>query len=175
LGIPAVALRYQNVYGPGQSLRNPYTGILSIFSTQVFNGKPINIFEDGKESRDFVYIDDVVAATLAALFRSEADAQVFGIGSGVPTSVLDVAKALAQSYGSSVPIRVTGAYRIGDIRHNYADTTKAASLLGFRAKISFGEGIARFAAWARKQKLTPDAYDNSIREMEARGLFKSKC
>jgi dTDP-L-rhamnose 4-epimerase len=175
LGIPAVALRYQNVYGPGQSLRNPYTGILSIFSTQMFNGNPINIFEDGKESRDFVYIDDVVRATLASLFRNEADAQVFGIGSGVPTSVIDVAKALAQSYSSGVPIRVTGAYRIGDIRHNYADTTKAASLLGFTAKIPFSEGIARFAAWACKQNPTPDSYDKSIREMESRGLFKSKC
>jgi dTDP-L-rhamnose 4-epimerase len=175
LGIPAVALRYQNVYGPGQSLLNPYTGILSIFSTQIFNGKPISIFEDGRESRDFVYIDDVVGATLAALLSNDPDAQVFGIGSGVPTSVLDVAEALVRSYGSNVSIRVTGAYRIGDIRHNYADTAKAAALLGFRAKTSFSEGIARFAEWARKQSLTPDAYDSSIREMETRGLFKGKC
>jgi dTDP-L-rhamnose 4-epimerase len=175
LGIPAVALRYQNVYGPGQSLRNPYTGILSIFSTQMFNGNAINIFEDGKESRDFVYIDDVVRATLAALFRSETDAHVFGIGSGVPTRVIDVAKALAHSYTSDVPIRVTGAYRIGDIRHNYADTTRAAALLGFKAKTPFSVGITRFAAWAREQSMAADNYDNSIRELEARGLFKSKC
>jgi dTDP-L-rhamnose 4-epimerase len=175
LGVPAVALRYQNVYGPGQSLRNPYTGILSIFSTQMLNGNPLNIFEDGEESRDFVYIDDVVRATVAALLGVGSDKQAIGIGSGVPTSVIEVAKALAVNYASEVPIRVTGAYRLGDIRHNYADTKKALALLGFEAKVQFKEGIAQFSAWVREQDLPPDAFDKSIREMKARGLFKSRC
>src|SRR5882724_250826 len=96
LGLAATALRYQNVYGPGQSLSNPYTGILSIFSTRILNGNPVNIFEDGQESRDFVFIDDVVEATVAALLREQANGEVFGIGSGVPTTVLAVAHALKQ-------------------------------------------------------------------------------
>jgi dTDP-L-rhamnose 4-epimerase len=130
IGIGASALRYQNVYGPGQSLSNPYTGILSIFSTRIKNGNGINVFEDGKESRDFVFIDDVVDATSAALVRPEANDRVFGIGSGQRTAVIDVARKLRELYGSNVPINVTGSFRLGDIRHNYADLTRAQDLLG---------------------------------------------
>jgi dTDP-L-rhamnose 4-epimerase len=173
LGLAATALRYQNVYGPGQSLSNPYTGILSIFSTRILNAKPINIFEDGRESRDFVYIDDVVEATVAALFRDEARDEVFGIGSGVPTSVIDVAHALVQQYGSDVPVRVSGDYRLGDIRHNCADTAKARRLLGFQPKVDFAQGIARFARWVQEQAVPEDTYDRSLDEMKARGLFKT--
>jgi dTDP-L-rhamnose 4-epimerase len=173
LGLAGTALRYQNVYGPGQSLSNPYTGILSIFSTRMLNGNPINIFEDGKESRDFVYIDDVVEATVAAMFRPEAEGEVFGIGSGVATTVMDVALALAKQYESKVPIRVTGDYRLGDIRHNYADTRKASKLLGFESMVKFVDGIRRFAEWVREQTLPADRYDASVEEMKAKGLLKS--
>lgn len=173
LGLAATALRYQNVYGPGQSLSNPYTGILSIFSTRILNGNPINIFEDGKESRDFVYVDDVVEATAAALFRDEAQDEIFGIGSGVATSVIDVAHALVQQYGSDAPIRVSGDFRLGDIRHNCADTTKARRLLGFQPKVNFAQGIAHFAKWVEEQPMPKDTYDRSLDEMKARGLFKT--
>ena len=172
LGIGATALRYQNVYGPGQSLSNPYTGILSIFSTRIKNGNGINIFEDGLESRDFVFIDDIVAATTAALLKDEANDQVFGIGSGVATDVLTVANALVAYYGIDVPIKVTGAFRIGDIRHNYADLTKAGQLLGFKPAVDFNEGIGRFTGWVNQQEVQVDSYETSIAEMKKRGLYK---
>lgn len=172
LGIGATALRYQNVYGPGQSLSNPYTGILSIFSTRIKNGNGINIFEDGLESRDFVFIDDIVAATTAALLKDEANDQVFGIGSGIATDVLTVANALVAYYGIDVPIKVTGAFRIGDIRHNYADLTKAGKLLDFAPGVDFNTGIGRFAAWVNQQEVQVDSYETSIAEMKKRGLYK---
>ena len=172
LGIGATALRYQNVYGPGQSLSNPYTGILSIFSTRIKNGNGLSIFEDGKESRDFVFIDDIVAATTLALRKEEADGEVFGIGAGVATDVLTVAQTLVQHYGIDVPIKVTGAYRLGDIRHNYADLSKSDRLLGFQPKVSFSEGIARFTDWVNEQAIQADTYDASIAEMKQRGLYK---
>ena len=173
LGIEPVALRYQNVYGPGQSLKNPYTGILSIFSTRILNGNPIQVFEDGLESRDFVYIDDVVESTCLALFRAEAAGEVFGIGSGVATDVLTVARTLVASYAASVDVGVTGAYRLGDIRHNIADLAKARRLLQFEPRVDFQTGIAAFARWVREQEVAEDTYDRSIREMREKGLFKS--
>jgi dTDP-L-rhamnose 4-epimerase len=173
LDIEPVALRYQNVYGPGQSLKNPYTGILSIFSTCIMNNNSINIFEDGKESRDFVFIDDVVNATCLSIFKSEAAGQVFGIGSGVPVDVFTVANALAMQYRRDVPIRVTGEFRIGDIRHNYADLTKARTLLGFEPSIGFEEGIHSFSRWVENQDVPQDAYANSLRELAERGLLNS--
>jgi len=172
LGIGASALRYQNVYGPGQSLSNPYTGILSIFSTRIKNNNGINIFEDGKESRDFVFIDDIVAATTAALTQDAANGEVFGIGAGVATDVLTVANTLVKHYGNEVPIKVTGAYRLGDIRHNYADLSKAERLLGFRPQVSFDQGIKKFTDWVNMQEVQVDTYETSIEEMKKRGLYK---
>jgi dTDP-L-rhamnose 4-epimerase len=171
LGIEAVALRYQNVYGPGQSLKNPYTGILSIFSTRILNGNPVNIFEDGRESRDFVYIDDVVEATRLALFRDAAQSQVFGIGSGVATDVLTVAKTLVAMYQRDVPVEVTGAFRAGDIRHNICDLSKARNLLGFVPRVDFATGIQRFVHWVQTQEVQQDSYESSIRELAEKGLF----
>jgi len=172
IGIAAVAFRYQNVYGPGQSLSNPYTGILSIFSTQIRNGNEINIFEDGKETRDFVFIDDVVSATILGLEKEAANNQVFNVGTGVPTDVMTVASTLLKKYEKEVPLRVTGNYRLGDIRHNYADLTKISSLLGFTPAISFDEGIGRFADWVKDQAIVEDKSAASIDEMKKKGLFK---
>jgi dTDP-L-rhamnose 4-epimerase len=172
LGISPVALRYQNVYGPGQSLKNPYTGILSIFSTRILNGNPVHIFEDGKESRDFVFIEDVVEATCLALFRTEAAGQVFGIGSGVATDVLTVANSLVGILGRKVPVEVNGAFRVGDIRHNFADLSKARRLLGFEPRVDFAHGIETFARWVQTQEVASDRYEQSIKELAAKGLFK---
>ena len=172
LGIASTALRYQNVYGPGQSLTNPYTGILSIFSTRILHGRRLSIFEDGRESRDFVFIDDVVTATAAALFEPAAEGEVFGIGSGVATSVLDAAHTLIRALGRKVPVQVTGAFRVGDIRHNVADLTKARRLLRFEPKVSFAAGIERFAAWVRTQPLPDDGYERSLKELKERGLMR---
>ena len=172
LGIPAVAFRYQNVYGAGQSLSNPYTGILSIFSTRIKNDNSINIFEDGLESRDFVYVDDVVDATILGIEKDEANYQVFNVGLGEAVDVLRVANTLKHAYGSDVSVSVSGNYRLGDIRHNYADLTKIRSMLGFKPKISFEQGIAHFTAWVNQQEVQQDTYEKSVEEMKAKGLYK---
>ncbi|MBE2230030.1 MAG: NAD-dependent epimerase/dehydratase family protein [Chitinophagaceae bacterium] len=172
LGIEPVAFRYQNVYGPGQSLSNPYTGILSIFSTLIRNGKGINIFEDGLESRDFVFIDDIVKATWLGMEKETANGQVFNVGTGVPSTVLDVARGLIDLYGIQVPVEVTGNYRLGDIRHNYADMQKAERLLGFRPEVSFAEGLKKFTDWVLQQEIRASRYEESLAEMKAKGLMK---
>jgi dTDP-L-rhamnose 4-epimerase len=171
IGVEGVALRYQNVYGPGQSLKNPYTGILSIFSTRILNGNPINIFEDGRESRDFVFIDDVVESTCLALFRPQAAGEVIGIGSGLATDVLTVARTLVERYGRHVQVEVTGAFRLGDIRHNFADLTKARRLLGYEPRVGFSQGIETFTRWVQSQEIAEDSYERSIEEMARKGLF----
>lgn len=172
IGVDSVSFRYQNVYGPGQSLSNPYTGILSIFSTRIKNGNGINIFEDGKETRDFVYIDDVVDATIRGLEIPEAAGHVFNVGTGVAVDVLTVAKTLCEKYGSSVPISISGNYRLGDIRHNFADISLARRILGFEPQWNFSKGIEQFAKWVDKQDVQEDKYDASIEEMKAKGLYK---
>lgn len=172
IGISPVAFRYQNVYGPGQSLKNPYTGILSIFSNLIKHHQSINIFEDGKESRDFVFIDDVVAATVAGIEMKEADGEVFNVGTGVATTVLEVAEALGKGYGKEISLQVTGDFRVGDIRHNYADLTKIQQKLGFVPSVSFAEGIARFTAWVNEQEVALIDYTKSLNEMKSKGLMK---
>lgn len=172
LGIPAVSYRYQNVYGPGQSLSNPYTGILSIFSTRIRNGKDINIFEDGKESRDFVFIDDVVNVTIAGLEHEEVTYESFNIGSGIMTSVNEVVEVLEEVYGKNVKVEITGNYRVGDIRHNYADISKTEKLLGYKPTVQFKSGIKRFADWVLTQDEIEDGYETSLKEMKEKGLFK---
>lgn len=172
IGIEPVTFRYQNVYGPGQSLSNPYTGILSIFSTRIKNRNGINIFEDGKETRDFVYIDDVVDATIRGIEVPEAAGHVFNVGTGVATDVLTVAKTLMKCYGTEVPLTVSGNYRLGDIRHNYADISLARKILGYEPKWSFEEGISQFAKWVDAQEIHEDKYEESIEEMKSKGLYK---
>ena len=172
IGIIPVSFRYQNVYGPGQSLSNPYTGILSIFSTQIRNGNAIEIFEDGNESRDFVFIDDVVSATCLGIENTKANGEIFNVGSGVPISVLKVANALVKSYNIDVPISVSGKFRLGDIRHNYACLSKINNLLGFVPQISFDEGIKRFTSWVLSQKIEKDNLVHSLEEMRNKGLLK---
>lgn len=172
LGIPVVAFRYQNVYGPGQSLSNPYTGILSIFSTRIKNGNDINIFEDGEESRDFVFIEDVVHATILGIEKESANYNIYNVGSGVRTSVLEVARTLVLTYGSSVNYSVSGNFRLGDIRDNYADLTKIKNDLDYRPKVTFKEGIKSFCDWVSTQEVQKDDYNKSITEMKEKGLLK---
>ena len=145
IGIAPVVLRYQNVYGAGQSLSNPYTGILSIFSTRIKNGNEINIFEDGKE---------------------------YNVGTGELVTVEHVARTLMEKYGRQVPLRISGNYRLGDIRHNYADITLANKKLGFNPSYSFEKGIEKFTAWVDEQNVMEDQYEQSIKEMRDRGLYK---
>ena len=171
LGISSIIYRYQNVYGPGQSLSNPYTGILSIFSTRILNNNQIEIFEDGLESRDFVYIDDAVDATILGLKITDEINTVFNVGSGKRTSVLNVAKTLEKHYKLDVNINISGRYRIGDIRHNFADISKITKI-GFSPKVSFTKGLEKFSNWVKKQKICKDYFDLSIQEMQSKGLIK---
>lgn len=172
ISLPAVALRYQNVYGPGQSLLNPYTGILSIFSTRIRRHAPISIFEDGKESRDMVYIDDAVEATRLAIEKDEANFELLNVGSGKRTDVLTVAHALRSALGGDCPIEISGRFRVGDIRDHFADISKIQGRLGFEPKIEFNSGVRRFAEWVRTQPVPVDRFEESIEEMRSRGLFK---
>ncbi|MAZ54835.1 MAG: epimerase [Flavobacteriales bacterium] len=172
LGISAISLRYQNVYGPGQSLINPYTGILSIFSTRILNNNHINIFEDGQESRDFIFIDDVVDATVLAIEDTKLQSCSLNVGSGVSTTVQEVADSLKTLFNSKVDIKITGNFRLGDIRHNRADISKIKKILGFSPKVSFESGLKQYVDWVKKQKINSDYYDHSIKEMKDKGLIK---
>jgi dTDP-L-rhamnose 4-epimerase len=172
LGLHSVALRYQNVYGPGQSLKNPYTGILSIFSTQLRNGHDLTVFEDGHESRDFVYVDDVIEATIRALECPAAAGKPINVGSGVQTDVLTVAQTIKRLLDAPGAVNVTGNFRLGDIRDNVADMTRAATVLDFTPRVAFETGIARFIDWVRGEELAEDRFDRSIAELRARGMYR---
>lgn len=172
INLPVVAFRFQNVYGPGQSLKNPYTGILSIFSTQIKNGNNINIFEDGKETRDFVYIEDITDAIILSIDNPKANYEVFNVGSGETLDVLTIANILKEKYNSDVEIVVSGNYRLGDIRDNQADLTKIHNILGYEPKYDFKTGISNFVDWVEGQKVEEDNYEKSIEEMKNKGLYK---
>ncbi|MFO6418773.1 NAD-dependent epimerase/dehydratase family protein [Hylemonella sp. W303a] len=152
----ATMLRFQNVYGDGQSLRNPYTGVLSIFAQQLIQGKELAIFEDGDIARDFVYVDDVVDALVRAGDKQLPHGTVLDIGMGKAVSILGVAKLLMKALGRSEDAyRITGAFRVGDIRHACADITAAGELLDWKPRVSVEEGIARLARWAQVQFKNP--------------------
>lgn len=172
IGIYSLALRYQNVYGPGQSLSNPYTGILSIFSSLLRQNMPINVFEDGNESRDFVFIDDAVGATILALESNNAAYEALNVGSGQSTKVVDIAMQLKNYYRADSEVSISGAYRAGDIRHNIADLQKINGLLGYKPKINFSAGLKLFVNWVKQQPTIISKYSDSIAELQKRGLFK---
>lgn len=172
INIAGVSLRFQNVYGPGQSLTNPYTGILSVFSNLILNKKEINIFEDGLESRDFVYIDDVVESIYLSLFNEKANNKIYNVGTGIPTTVNDVASILQKCYNIQVPIKISGNYRLGDIRHNFADISKIKNEIGWTPKVMINEGLKNFSKWVLSQKLPELSYEKSLQEMKDKGMFK---
>lgn len=171
-GINGFGLRYQNVYGPGQSLKNPYTGILAVFSNLARQAQPIEIYEDGLESRDFVYVDDVVEATVRSLNFSGKFVGALNVGSGVATDVLTVAQEIKSYFNSESTVNVTGAFRMGDIRHNVADLRRLEQVLGFVPATSFKQGLTRFLDWAAGQEFEDKAaYQRSVAELSARGLM----
>lgn len=174
--INSFALRYQNVYGPGQSLNNPYTGILAVFSTLAKVGKTIEVYEDGKESRDFVYIDDVIDATMKAIQYQGKFVGSLNVGSGTPVDVLTVANTINQYFNSKSAVKITGAFRMGDIRHNKADLSKAKKILNYSPKVVFEDGLRQFLQWAEKNESdNKKSYEDSVRELQIHGLMgKSK-
>jgi dTDP-L-rhamnose 4-epimerase len=172
--IGGYALRYQNVYGPGQSLKNPYTGILSIFTRLALQNEEINIFEDGLESRDFVHIEDVVNATVSCLKIERKEQHILNVGSGVPTTVMEVANEIVSYLKSKSAIKVSGAFREGDIRHNYADLGLIKQVTGFDPKWGFKEGLHSFIDWALSQNDIPkdtSDYKRSLGELKEKGLL----
>lgn len=170
-GFSGIALRYQNVYGPGQSLKNPYAGILAIFSNQARLSQPINIFEDGLESRDFVYIDDAIEATWRCIVAENMRVETLNVGSGERVAVKELAGETIDFFSSRSQVLISGAFRQGDIRHNVADLQKAHNLIGFEPKWRFIDGVRRFLAWVDSQEPTSNRYDFSLQEMRQRGVL----
>jgi dTDP-L-rhamnose 4-epimerase len=169
-GMEGACLRLFNVYGPGQALSNPYTGVLAIFSSRLTNGQRPMIFEDGEQRRDFVYVGDVARAFCEALVNPDAPGQVFNIGSGQDRSVKDVARSIARALGrNDLEPEIVGKSRIGDIRHCFCDGSKASETLGFRATKDFDEGLAELSEWVAEQS-ADDRVEQARAELESRGL-----
>ena len=170
-GIPTVALRYFNVYGPRQSLNNPYTGVCAIFSARIKNGKPPLIFEDGMQSRDFISVHDIVQANILAMKRNSGDYEAFNVGTGKAMNIISVAETLINLYGANLEPKITNKYRAGDIRHCFADISKIRKRLGFEPKISFEEGMKELVKWAERME-AEDRFEIAKRELEERRLVK---
>lgn len=169
-GLPTVALRYFNIYGPRQCLSNPYTGICAIFSGMIKAGKPPLVYEDGGQSRDFVSVHDITRANILAINSSRMDYEAFNVGTGRPVSVLDVASMLTKLYGASFEPQVVGSYRPGDIRHCYADISKIRRV-GYEPKTDLETGLSELVAWGRDETAV-DRVDAAQMELQAKGLLK---
>jgi len=169
--IPTVALRYFNIYGTRQSLSNPYTGVMAIFSSRLLNRNKPMIFEDGLQTRDFVHVSDIVRANLLALQQEAADGRTYNVGTGRPTSVLAVAELLAEQLDFADPPEVVGKYRAGDIRHCYADISRIRKELGFEPRVTLEDGMRELLTWLRSQA-ADDRVEAAARELEARGLTR---
>ncbi len=169
-----ISLRFQNVYGEGQSLNNPYTGILSIFSNQMRQDISVNIFEDGYETRDFIHVSDVTTAITKALEYSKSKYDVFNIGSGVATNVLEIAGRLREILHSNSEIHITGSFRLGDIRHNYADITSAHKILNFTPQANLDKGLKSFCHWVLQQDMVKDHSKSALLEMAELGLGSAR-
>ena len=167
--VPAVALRLFNTYGPRQALSNPYTGVLAIFASRLLNGRPPLIFEDGLQRRDFVSVHDVAAAFALALDSPAADGRVLNVGSGTSVTVLELAERLAALMGVDVRPEATGRYRVGDIRHCFADISLARELLGYEPRVPLERGMAELVEWLAGQAAV-DRVDAAAAELSSRGL-----
>jgi dTDP-L-rhamnose 4-epimerase len=173
-GIPTVALRFFNVYGPRQALSNPYTGVLAIFAARLLNGRPPMLFEDGQQRRDFVSVYDVASACTLAMEREDAIGRVFNVGSGESRRVIDVAVGMARALGKDLQPDITGKYRVGDIRHCFADIGLARDQLGFEPQVTFERGVRELADYLEAQtargSVARDRVQEARRELETRGL-----
>jgi dTDP-L-rhamnose 4-epimerase len=170
-GIPTVALRYFNVYGVRQALSNPYTGVAAIFCSRLLNGHAPLVFEDGEQRRDFVHVSDVIQANLLALTRDGADGEAVNVGSGRAVSVLEVARCIASHLDVPISPAITLKFRVGDVRHCFADITRARTRLGYEPRMTFDAGVRELAAWVRGQ-LAVDDGERANRDLETRGLVR---
>jgi len=169
-GLPITCLRYFNVYGSRQSLKNPYTGVVSIFYSRLMAGQPISLYEHGKPGRDFVHVSDVARANVLALEADVEPGSCINVGSGVESTILDIANALAETTGRSADLQDRGEFRVGDIHSCYADLTRARRFLGYEPKVSLREGMAEFGRWAQGED-SVDQYQKTVEELESHGLF----
>jgi len=170
-GIPTVALRYFNVYGPRQALSNPYTGVAAIFSARILNGHLPVIYEDGRQSRDFVHVSDIVQANLLALGSDQANGEAVNVGTGQPVTVLEVAQRLSEHLGFDQPAEITQRYRAGDIRHCFANITKARELLGYEPQMPFAAGVQELTQWVAQQ-VAEDHVAQATQELWQRNLIQ---
>jgi dTDP-L-rhamnose 4-epimerase len=168
-GVPSVALRFFNVYGPGQSLSNPYTGVAAIFMSRLKNRHSPIIYEDGLQSRDFTSVHDIAQAIHLALTRKIGAQRVFNVGTGTPTSILSIAERLAEVYGTTLKPQAVRKFRSGDIRHCYADISAIQKHLGYRPKVSFVDGLRELVDWAEAAE-AKDTFEQAQRELVKRGL-----
>jgi len=168
-GLPVVALRYFNIYGPRQALSNPYTGVAANFAARLLNGCAPLVFEDGNQMRDFLSVDDAVAAALLAMERSAADGLALNAASGEPITIREVAEHLSHALGTSVPPELTGKYRSGDLRHCFADISAARSLLGYAPQVRFAAGVEKLVQWLREQQ-PQDRAAEAVAQLSSFGL-----
>jgi dTDP-L-rhamnose 4-epimerase len=169
--VPTVALRFFNVYGPGQALSNPYTGVAAIFASRLLNERAPVIFEDGEQSRDFIHVSDIVRGILLALESDAAVGHALNLGTGRATSVREIAEVLGNGLGVTAEPDVTSQYRSGDIRHCFADPSKAAEVMGFRASVALEDGMAGLCSWLKDQEAV-DKVERATLELAARGLTR---
>jgi dTDP-L-rhamnose 4-epimerase len=170
-GIPAVALRFFNVYGERQALSNPYTGVAAIFASRLLNDRAPVVFEDGEQTRDFIDVRDIARCCTLALEGNGADGRTLNVGTGLPTSINEVARVIAQGLGKGLEPEIRNEFRAGDIRHCFAQTEVADELLGFRAEIPFEAGMQELLAWLEGQEAA-DSVDAAREALVARGLAR---
>lgn len=168
--IPTVALRYFNVYGPRQSLSNPYTGVAAIFISRIKAGKPPIIFEDGLQSRDFVCVHDIISANIKAMNDNRADDQVFNVGSGGKITIIEIADVISKLLKGTIKTEVTNNFRKGDIRHCFADISKIKRLLNWEPKVKFADGMKELIDWSCQEK-SMDLFDQASKILEAKGVI----
>ena len=169
-GVPTTALRLFNTYGPRQALSNPYTGVLAIFASRLLNGRPPVVFEDGRQRRDFVSVFDVARAFRLALESDRAAGEMLNVGSGESVTVLEIAERLARILDVDIAPEALGRWRAGDIRHCFADITRARELLGYEPQVDLESGMRDLAHWLAGQ-VAIDRVDAATEELSSRGLL----
>mgnify|MGYP001618064958 FL=1 len=168
--IPTIALRCFNVYGPRQSLSNPYTGVTAIFISRIKNNQPAIVYEDGAQSRDFISVHDVVDALILALEKNTADYQVINMGSGHPTSIKEIAETISRLLGKSEMVKISKEFRKNDIRHCFADVSKAKKILSWKPKITLTDGFKELIEWSANEKAV-DNFSSAEKELKTKGLL----
>jgi len=171
-GIPTVALRYFNVYGPRQSLSNPYTGVAAIFMSRIKNNKQSVIYEDGLQTRDFISVYDIIQANILAMEKKSADYEVFNVGNNNPISVKRIAETISKLYGKEIEPDITNKFRKGDVRHCFADITKITDKLGFKPKVKFEDGMKELIDWSKDQEAI-DKFDEATTNLKDHNLIQN--